>query len=44
MTDAIPVLAIVVAAAAIVVVETLRWRFRPEARRLRLIRKIGGRR
>jgi hypothetical protein len=28
---------------AIVAFEGLRWIFRPEARRLRVIRKIGGR-
>lgn len=30
--------------ALLVTVETLRWMFRPEARRLRTIKKIGGRR
>jgi hypothetical protein len=34
----------VVFAVALVAVELLRWTLRPEARRLRMIRKIGGRR
>lgn len=38
------VIAIVVATVALLVVEGLRWALRPEARRLRVIRKIGGRR
>lgn len=28
---------------AVLGIEALRWRFRPEARRLRMIKKIGGR-
>ena len=35
---------ILVLALIVLVVEGLRWMFRPEARRLRAIRKIGGRR
>lgn len=35
---------IALAAAFLLGVEVLRWRFRPAGRRLRLIRKIGGRR
>lgn len=33
-----------VAGAALLLVEGARWLLRPEARRLRMIRKIGGRR
>ena len=33
-----------IAVAAYLIFEALRWAFRPEARRLRTIRKIGGRR
>lgn len=33
-----------VAAVTVLTVEVLRWTFRPEARRLRVIRKIGGKR
>jgi len=32
------------AAIGVLTVEVLRWSLRPEARRLRVIRKIGGRR
>lgn len=32
------------AVATVLAVEVLRWTFRPEARRLRVIKKIGGRR
>jgi hypothetical protein len=32
-----------IGAGLFVVVEALRWRLRPAARRLRVIRKIGGR-
>jgi len=44
--SALRVLGATVACAMIVLlgVEILRWRFRPEARRLRVIRKIGERR
>jgi hypothetical protein len=35
---------IVVLAVALVAAELVRWMLRPEARRLRVIRKIGGRR
>lgn len=35
---------ILLVVALAIVVELLRWTFRPEARRLRMIRKIGGRR
>ena len=38
---AVPVIVVV---AVVLVVEILRWMFRPQARRLRVIRKIGGRR
>lgn len=34
----------IVLAAILFAVEVLRWTFRPQARRLRTIRKIGGRR
>jgi len=33
-----------IVAAVLIGVEVLRWTLRPEARRLRMIRKIGGRR
>jgi hypothetical protein len=33
-----------VAAVGVLAVEVLRWTFRPEARRLRVIRKLKGRR
>ncbi len=33
-----------ITAAVLLAVEVLRWTFRPAARRLRTIRKIGGRR
>ena len=42
MTDVIGTIALVVG--FLVVVEIWRWRQRPEQRRLRVIRKIGGRR
>jgi hypothetical protein len=32
------------AVTVLLTVEVLRWTFRPEARRLRVIRKIGGKR
>jgi hypothetical protein len=35
---------VVLGAAILLTIETLRWVFRPEARRLRVIKKIGGRR
>jgi uncharacterized protein YjeT (DUF2065 family) len=38
------VIALVLAASVVLVVEVLRWMLRPEARRLRVIKKIGVRR
>lgn len=35
---------IALAVGFLLVVELLRWRFRPEGRRLRALKKIGGRR
>jgi cytochrome bd-type quinol oxidase subunit 1 len=35
---------IAVGLSIVLVVEILRWTLRPEARRLRMIKKIGGRR
>ena len=42
MTDVLVPIAL--GAALLLGVELLRWKFRPEQRRLRLIKKIGGRR
>lgn len=39
-----PIVVGIAVLAVILGVETLRWALRPEARRLRTIRKIGGRR
>lgn len=35
---------VILAAIVLLGVEALRWLFRPESRRLRVIKKIGGRR
>lgn len=42
MTEAL--VPITIAGALLLGVEILRWKLRPEQRRLRLIKKIGGRR